>query len=61
MKHIDPYVINEGEDDNKVNQIIAILNATLKPGKDKGSSQAIIDTHDFKEAAEAIVKLFKKV
>jgi hypothetical protein len=44
----------------RVNEIIAILNKVLKPGKDKGSSQAIIDTKDFKLAAEEIVKLFNE-
>jgi len=55
MKHLKLFEDNKS---NKTNQIIAILNKVLKPGKDKGSSQAMIDTRDFKEAAEEIIKLF---
>ena len=55
MKHIKLFEDNKS---NKTNQIVAILNKVLKPGKDKGSSQAMIDTNDFKEAAEEIIKLF---
>jgi len=47
------------EDKLYMKSIIAMLNETLKPGKDKGSSQAIVDTKDFEKAAEEIVLFFK--
>lgn len=39
--------------------IKGILNSVLKPGKDKGSSQAMIDTRDFDEVAAQIIQYFK--
>lgn len=60
MKHIKIFENNINEaDDKKISQIISILNNILKPGKDKGSSLAMIDTRDFKLAAEEIIKTFK--
>lgn len=59
MKHIQLFENEINEDDKKVNQIISILNKSLKPGTDRGSSQGMIDTKDFKIAAEEIIKFFK--
>jgi hypothetical protein len=43
---------------NSPQKIRAILMETLKPGTDKGSTQAIVDTKDFAVAAKKITDEF---
>jgi predicted metal-dependent HD superfamily phosphohydrolase len=43
-----------------IKKIEEIIRETLHPGTDKGSTQAMVDTRDFKALAIKMIQFFKK-